>query len=67
MALSEKVPHDDFREGFIVGWQTVKGRYAAIPGIPGQPGTPGGMTAFLMGVRKGIARALDRDWDDLAG
>lgn len=51
------VPHDDYRAGFIVGYQSIKGKNAAIPGIPGQPGTKGNMTPFLMGIRKGLDRA----------
>ena len=54
---SANVPHDDFREGFIIGWQTVKGTNAGIPGTPGRPGTPGGSTPFLEGVKAGLRAA----------
>ena len=52
-----KVPHDNFRAGFIVGYQAVKGTEAPTPGIPVQPGTPGNMTPFLVGVRRGLEEA----------
>ncbi|MDP4006904.1 hypothetical protein [Methylobacterium sp. NEAU K] len=51
---SDKVPHDDFSEGFKIGFQTVQGVNNTIPAVPGEPGIPGGMTPFLMGVRAGI-------------
>jgi hypothetical protein len=54
---SDKVPHDSFREGFIVGYQTIRGTSAGIPGTPGQTGTPGNMTPFLMGVKAGLRAA----------
>lgn len=54
---SANVPHHDFREGFIVGWQAIRGTSAGVPGIPGQPGTPGGSTPFLEGVKAGLRSA----------
>lgn len=57
MAKSDKVPHDSFREGFIVGYQVIKGTHVGIPGIPGAPGVPGNTTAFLIGVEAGIEAA----------
>lgn len=54
---SDKVPHNDFREGFIVGWQTIRGTNAGIPGTPGTPGIPGNSTAFLEGVKAGLKAA----------
>jgi hypothetical protein len=53
----DTLPHDDFAAGFEVGYRAVKGTAAGLPGTPGQPGTRGNMTAFLMGVRKGLERA----------
>jgi hypothetical protein len=53
---SEKISHDDYREGFIVGYQAVRGVFASIPAIPAQPATRSNSTPFLMGVRKGIER-----------
>lgn len=53
-ASSGRVPHDDFREGFIVGYQVVRGTGAAIPA---QPATPADRTPFLVGVRSGIEQA----------
>jgi hypothetical protein len=54
---SDKVPHESFREGFIVGYQTVRGTAAGIPGIPGASGTPGNMTPLLIGVKAGLRAA----------
>jgi hypothetical protein len=54
---SDKVPHESFREGFIVGYQTIRGTAAGIPSIPSQPGTPGNMTPFLIGVKAGLRAA----------
>lgn len=54
---SDRIPHNDFSEGFIVGYQTVRGTTAGIPGTPGTPGTPGNLTPFLMGVRAGLRAA----------
>ena len=54
---SDKVPHNDFKEGFVVGYQLIKGTAAGIPGIPGQPGTVGNSTPFLDGIKAGIRAA----------
>lgn len=48
---------DDFAAGFEVGYRAIKGTSVGLPGIPGQPGTRSNMTAFLMGIRKGLERA----------
>jgi hypothetical protein len=55
--ISGKVPHGDFKEGFVVGYQLIKGTAVGIPGTPGQPGVPGNTTAFLMGIKAGIKAA----------
>lgn len=55
--MRDQIPHDDFRAGFLVGWQTVKGTSAGVPGTPGQPGTPGNSTPFLQGVKAGLKAA----------
>ncbi|NKJ03463.1 hypothetical protein [Rhizobium sp. SG741] len=55
--ISNNVPHNDFKEGFIVGYQLLKGTAVGIPGIPGVPGVPGNTTAFLMGIKAGIKAA----------
>jgi hypothetical protein len=54
---SSKVPHDSFREGFVVGYQLMKGIAAGIPGSPGGPAPHGGTTSFLLGIREGIKAA----------
>lgn len=55
--LSDKIPHDDFAEGFKVGYQSVKGATAALPFTPSSPLVPLGMTPFLLGVQAGIKAA----------
>lgn len=54
---SDKIPHNDFREGFIVGYQAVLGTNAGMPGTPGQPRIPGGSTSLLQGVKAGLRAA----------
>lgn len=64
MSAKGDVPHDDYRSGFVVGFQAVAGTVRAIPAIPARPATKANMTPFLMGVRKGIERAggsVDRE------
>jgi len=57
MSAQGNVPHDDYRSGFIVGFQAVRGTSVMIPMVPMQPTTKMNMTPFLMGVRKGIEKA----------
>ncbi len=57
MAAKGDVPHDDYKSGYIVGFQAIKGVAPAIPATPAQPATRANMTPFLMGVRKGLKRA----------
>jgi hypothetical protein len=57
MAAKGNVPHDDYKSGFIVGFQAIAGTRRIVPILPIQPATRIGMTPFLMGVRKGIERA----------
>jgi hypothetical protein len=57
---SNKVPHDDFAEGFKVGYQLVRGTNVAIPAIPGQLGAPANTTPFLQGIKAGIQAAGGR-------
>ena len=63
--MADIISEGSFREGFEVGYRSIRGTAAALPGIPGQPGTRGNMTPFLMGVRRGIERALGKDLSDL--
>jgi len=64
-AMADIIRQGSFRDGFEVGYRSIKGTAVGLPGVPGQPGTRGNSTPFLMGVRKGIERALDKDIDDL--
>lgn len=54
---SAAIPHDNFREGFIVGYQLIRGVNVGIPGAPGGPGAHGGTSRFLLGVKAGIRAA----------
>ncbi|TIN00222.1 MAG: hypothetical protein E5Y34_12975 [Mesorhizobium sp.] len=65
MVAKGEIPHDDYKSGFIAGFQSVKRVMAAIPAIPAQPATPAGLTPFLMGVRKGIQKATGKSWDEI--
>ena len=57
MVEQGNVPHEDFRSGFIAGFQAIAGTAHTIPVIPTQPVMRSNLTPFLMGVRKGIQRA----------
>ncbi|MDE1149972.1 MAG: hypothetical protein PW843_25755 [Azospirillaceae bacterium] len=62
MSQNPNVPHDDFRAGFEVGWQTVVGTGASVPLAPLTPLTPLGSTPFLEGVKAGLeAAGIDLD------
>lgn len=54
---SPNVPHDSFQEGFIVGYQLMKGIAAGVPASPGGPAPHAGTTSFLLGIRAGIKAA----------
>lgn len=53
----DKVPHEDFNEGYLVGYQAIKGKNSNPPMAPMQTMAPIGMTPFLMGVRRGLKAA----------
>jgi hypothetical protein len=57
MAAQGNVPHDDYRSGFIVGFQAVAGTLRVLPVMPVQPVTIVNYTPFLMGVREGVKAA----------
>ncbi|WP_158704433.1 hypothetical protein [Rhizobium sp. NXC24] len=63
--MTDIIREGTFSEGFEVGYRAIKGTAVGMPGTPGQPGTRGNSTPFLMGVRKGIERALGKGIDDL--
>ena len=54
---SLNIPHENFREGFIVGFQLVQGVDTEAPEVPARPAIPRGMSPFLLGVRIGIQAA----------
>ena len=57
MVASPNVPHDDYREGYIVGFQIVRGKNAMPPmhTIASPPSL--NSTNFLQGVKAGISDA----------
>jgi hypothetical protein len=57
MPVSSNVPHDSFREGFVVDYQLVKGIAASVPGSTAGFAPHGGTTKFLEGVKEGIKAA----------
>jgi hypothetical protein len=65
LMAADLIREGTFRDGFEVGYRAVRGTSVGMPGVPGQPGTRGNSTPFLMGVRKGIERALGKTVDEL--
>lgn len=57
MTVSSRVPHADFREGFTVGFQLVRGTAVALPAAPAEPDAIVDTTRFLLGIRAGIRAA----------
>ncbi len=54
---SSKIPHDDYREGFIVGYQLIRGTTVAVPGNY-EPYAPyADSSYFLDGIKAGIEAA----------
>ena len=54
---SLKIPHENFAEGFMVGFQLIRGIDATVPAVTMRPATPRGMSLFLLGVKMGIQAA----------
>jgi hypothetical protein len=54
---SDTVPHNSFREGFVVGYQLIRGVSVAVPGSPAGPAPHAGTTSFLLGVEAGVKAA----------
>ncbi|TBA63928.1 hypothetical protein [Rhizobium ruizarguesonis] len=63
--MGDVIREGSYSDGFAVGYRAIKGTTVALPGLPGQPGTRGNSTPFLMGVRKGIEKALSKKIDEL--
>ncbi len=56
---SLNIPHENFREGFILGCQLIHGIDVAVttPIVPTRLTVPAGMSPFLLGVIAGIRAA----------
>jgi hypothetical protein len=54
---SLNLPHENFREGFIVGFQLIHGLKVTVPSAPVSGTPPAGMSPFLMGLKSGIRAA----------
>lgn len=52
------IDNNDYREGFIQGFRSIKGSSAAMPAVPARPATPAGKTPFQVGIIKGIEAAI---------
>jgi hypothetical protein len=63
--MGDMIREGSFSDGFAVGYRAIKGTTVALPGLPGQPATRSNSTQFLMGVRKGIERALGKHINEL--
>jgi hypothetical protein len=57
---SDAVPHSSFREGFVVGYQIIKGFTVAVPAAPAGPAPHAGTSSFLLGVEAGVKAAGGR-------
>ena len=54
---SLNLPHENFREGFIVGFQLIHGLKVTVPAAPTGGTPPVETSPFLMGVKAGIRAA----------
>lgn len=54
---SLNIPHENFREGFIVGFQLIHGINVEVPIEPRGRTLPVGTSPFLLGVKAGIRAA----------
>jgi hypothetical protein len=55
---SLNIPHENFREGFIVGFQLMSGIInVTVPATPPRPTVPAGTSPFLLGVIAGVRAA----------
>lgn len=54
---SDKVPHNNFREGFVIGYQLIHGVAVAIPAAPAGPAPTADTSSFLLGIREGLRQA----------
>jgi hypothetical protein len=56
---SLNIPHENFREGFILGFQLIHGIDVTVtePTVPTRLTVPAGTSPFLLGVRAGIRAA----------
>jgi hypothetical protein len=61
----EIIRDGDFHSGFVVGYRSIRGTTAPLPAIPVAPVTRENSTRFLMGVRRGIERAVGRSIDEI--
>ncbi len=57
---SDAVPHSSFREGFVVGYQIVKGTVGAVPASPAVPAPRAGTSSFLLVAEAGVEAAGGR-------
>ncbi|OCP06126.1 hypothetical protein BBX50_23955 [Ensifer sp. LC11] len=65
MICADMIRNASFAEGFEAGYRAIKGTTVSLPSIPSQSSTRSNSTPFLMGVRKGIERALHKSISDL--
>lgn len=59
------VDSNDYREGFIQGFQAIRGSAAALPALPAQPATRAGRTPFQMGLIRGVEKGKRWERGDL--
>ena len=51
--------YEEYKAGFIAGFQSVRGKGAAIPAIPAVPAIPGGKTPKQVGFEDGVDHGND--------
>jgi hypothetical protein len=63
--MNDIIRDANFESGFEAGYRAIKGIHAALPAIPAAPATKANMTAFLMGLRRGVERATGKSIDQI--
>ncbi|KAF5887768.1 hypothetical protein [Rhizobium sp. PEPV16] len=63
--MGDMIREGSFSDGFAVGYRAIKGTSVSMPSTPSAPATRSNSTPFLMGVRKGIERAVGKSINEL--
>lgn len=63
--MDELIRNGTYAQGFEAGFRAIKGTVRVLPVRPVQPVTKVNSTVFLMGVRKGMEKALGKSISDI--